>query len=72
VVVAKMIKSSSVALIPDINETGFIEMAGNEVFKIAVNRLSSLAQDTLKACDMDSDELDWMVPHQANIPLKKY
>ncbi|CAC9446527.1 3-oxoacyl-[acyl-carrier-protein] synthase, KASIII (EC [uncultured Gammaproteobacteria bacterium] len=52
-----------------INETGFIEMAGNEVFKIAVNRLSSLAQDTLKACDMDSDELDWMVPHQANIRI---
>jgi 3-oxoacyl-[acyl-carrier-protein] synthase-3 len=51
VVVAKMIKSSSAALIPDIsnsnntiNETGFIEMAGNEVFKIAVNRLSSLAE----------------------------
>ncbi|CAC9600726.1 3-oxoacyl-[acyl-carrier-protein] synthase, KASIII (EC 2.3.1.180) [uncultured Gammaproteobacteria bacterium] len=52
-----------------INETGFIEMAGNEVFKIAVNRLSSLAEDTLKACDMDSDELDWMVPHQANIRI---
>ncbi|CAC9983139.1 3-oxoacyl-[acyl-carrier-protein] synthase, KASIII (EC 2.3.1.180) [uncultured Gammaproteobacteria bacterium] len=52
-----------------INETGFIEMAGNEVFKIAVNRLSSLAEDTLKACDIDSDELDWMVPHQANIRI---
>ena len=52
-----------------INETGFIEMAGNEVFKIAVNRLSSLAEDTLKACNMSSDELDWMVPHQANIRI---
>ncbi|SHN91154.1 beta-ketoacyl-ACP synthase III [bacterium endosymbiont of Bathymodiolus sp. 5 South] len=52
-----------------INETGFIEMAGNEVFKIAVNRLSSLAQDTLKACNMGADELDWMVPHQANIRI---
>ncbi len=52
-----------------INETGFIEMAGNEVFKIAVNHLSSLAEDTLKACNIDSVDLDWMVPHQANIRI---
>ncbi|AYQ56938.1 3-oxoacyl-[acyl-carrier-protein] synthase, KASIII [Bathymodiolus thermophilus thioautotrophic gill symbiont] len=52
-----------------INETGFIEMAGNEVFKIAVSRLSSLAQDTLTACNMTAEELDWMVPHQANIRI---
>jgi len=48
-----------------INETGFIEMAGNEVFKIAVNRLSELAEETLKEVGMSSEELDWMVPHQA-------
>lgn len=52
-----------------INETGFIEMAGNEVFKIAVSQLSSLAQDTLSACNLTSKELDWMVPHQANIRI---
>jgi 3-oxoacyl-[acyl-carrier-protein] synthase-3 len=52
-----------------INETGFIKMSGNEVFKIAVNRLSSLAEETLKECNMSSDELDWMVPHQANIRI---
>jgi 3-oxoacyl-[acyl-carrier-protein] synthase III len=48
---------------------GYIEMAGNEVFKIAVNRLSSLAEETLKECNMSTDELDWMVPHQANIRI---
>ncbi len=52
-----------------INETGFIEMAGNEVFKIAVSRLSSLAEETLSACNMTSENLDWMVPHQANIRI---
>ncbi len=52
-----------------INETGFIEMAGNEVFKIAVSRLSSLAEDTLNEVGMSSEELDWMVPHQANIRI---
>ncbi len=52
-----------------INEIGFVEMEGNEVFKIAVSRLSALAEETLKACNMSADELDWMVPHQANIRI---
>ncbi|KAA0446185.1 MAG: ketoacyl-ACP synthase III [Candidatus Thioglobus sp.] len=52
-----------------INEVGFIQMSGNEVFKIAVNHLADLAQETLKACDINSKELDWMVPHQANIRI---
>jgi 3-oxoacyl-[acyl-carrier-protein] synthase-3 len=52
-----------------INETGFIEMAGNEVFKIAVSRLSELAADTLKEANMHPEKLDWMVPHQANIRI---
>jgi len=52
-----------------INETGTIEMAGNEVYKIAVNRLSDLAEATLKDCNMTSVDLAWMVPHQANIRI---
>lgn len=52
-----------------INETGFIEMAGNEVFKIAVSRLSKLAEETLRECEMGVEDLDWMVPHQANIRI---
>ena len=52
-----------------INKTGTIEMAGNEVYRIAVNRLSDLAEETLKDCNMTSDDLSWMVPHQANIRI---
>jgi len=52
-----------------INETGTIEMMGNEVYRIAVNRLSDLAEETLKDCNMSSDDLAWMVPHQANIRI---
>ncbi len=52
-----------------INETGIIEMMGNEVYRIAVNRLSNLAEETLKDCNMTSDDLAWMVPHQANIRI---
>jgi len=52
-----------------INETGTIEMMGNEVYRIAVNQLSDLAEETLKDCNMTSDDLSWMVPHQANIRI---
>ncbi len=52
-----------------INELGTIQMEGNEVFKIAVNRLSDLAEETLKDCNMTSEDLTWMVPHQANIRI---
>ena len=52
-----------------INELGTIEMEGNEVFKIAVNKLSELAEDTLKECNITSEDIDWMVPHQANIRI---
>jgi 3-oxoacyl-[acyl-carrier-protein] synthase-3 len=52
-----------------INETGTIEMMGNEVYRIAVNRLSDLAEETLKDCNMTIDDLAWMVPHQANIRI---
>jgi len=44
-------------------------MMGNEVYKIAVNQLSDLAEETLKDCNMTSDDLAWMVPHQANIRI---
>jgi 3-oxoacyl-[acyl-carrier-protein] synthase III len=52
-----------------IDELGTIQMEGNEVFKIAVNRLSDLAEETLRDCNMTAEELTWMVPHQANIRI---
>ena len=44
-------------------------MTGNEVYRIAVNRLSDLAEEMLKDCNLTSDELTWMVPHQANVRI---
>lgn len=52
-----------------INELGFITMSGSEVFKIAVNKLSALAVDSLRATKFNSDDIDFMVPHQANIRI---
>ena len=45
---------------------GFIEMEGKEVFKHAVDKLSSSLEEALKASNKKIDELDWLVPHQAN------
>ncbi|MCG9786331.1 beta-ketoacyl-ACP synthase III [Vibrio mediterranei] len=44
----------------------WLNMSGNEVFKVAVTQLSKLVKDTLAANDMDKSALDWLVPHQAN------
>ncbi|MCP5469820.1 MAG: ketoacyl-ACP synthase III [Chlamydiales bacterium] len=44
----------------------FIEMEGREVFKHAVRRMESAAQECLDRVQMKEKELDWVVPHQAN------
>jgi len=44
----------------------FMYMKGNDVFKVAVTRLSELVTQTLEANNIDKSELDWLVPHQAN------
>lgn len=47
----------------------FIEMDGQAVFKFAVEALAATAQETLAAHRMTGDDVDWMVPHQANIRI---
>lgn len=46
-----------------------IMMAGNEVFKVAVKTLASIAQTALDANDMTLDDVDWLIPHQANLRI---
>jgi 3-oxoacyl-[acyl-carrier-protein] synthase-3 len=47
----------------------FVEMRGNEVFKMAVNTLGRIVDETLAANDMSKSDIDWLVPHQANIRI---
>lgn len=47
-------------------ETGVINMKGNEVFKMAVNTLGRIVDETLAANGMEKEAVDWLVPHQAN------
>mgnify|MGYP001310463232 CR=1 FL=1 len=52
-------------------EPEFIEMKGNDVFKIAVNTLGKLATSTLDKNNMSVDQIDWLIPHQANSRIIK-
>ena len=47
----------------------FIEMKGNEVFKMAVNTLGRIVDETLAANNMQKSDVDWLIPHQANIRI---
>jgi 3-oxoacyl-[acyl-carrier-protein] synthase-3 len=47
----------------------FIQMRGNEVFRVAVNTLCQIAQETLDAASIPAGELSWLVPHQANLRI---
>lgn len=47
----------------------FVEMKGNEVFKVAVNTLGKIVDETLSANHMAKSDIDWLVPHQANLRI---
>ena len=47
----------------------FTHMRGNEVFKMAVNTLGRIVDETLHANSMKKSDIDWLVPHQANIRI---
>ncbi len=50
-------------------ESDTIEMQGNQVFKMAVNTLDAIVDQTLDANQLKKSDIDWLVPHQANIRI---
>ncbi len=50
-------------------ETAAIHMTGSEVFKVAVRTLGDIAAATLEKAGVGKEELDWLVPHQANVRI---
>ena len=47
----------------------FLHMKGNEVFKVAVKKLESIAVDAIKRNNLTVEKIDWFIPHQANIRI---
>ncbi|MET0548982.1 MAG: beta-ketoacyl-ACP synthase III [Xanthomonas sp.] len=48
---------------------GGIQMKGSEVFKYAVKALDAVVDETLDANGLDKHDLDWLIPHQANLRI---
>jgi 3-oxoacyl-[acyl-carrier-protein] synthase-3 len=46
-----------------------IKMAGNQLFKVAVRALADVSQEALKYNGLTSDDIDVMIPHQANLRI---
>ncbi len=51
--------------------TGYLRMQGNQVFRHAVEKLASTAETSLEHAGLTADDVDWIVPHQANIRIIK-
>ncbi len=49
--------------------SGFTEMQGGEVFKFAVNAMSEAAQEALAFNQLSVEQIDWFIPHQANVRI---
>jgi 3-oxoacyl-[acyl-carrier-protein] synthase-3 len=47
----------------------YMQMKGNEVFRVAVTTLGAIVDDTLAANQMTRADIDWLVPHQANLRI---
>ena len=57
---------------PNSTENGvrqLIGMRGNEVFKLAVNIMGDIVDEVLAASQLEKSDIDWLVPHQANIRI---
>ena len=50
-------------------ERAFVEMRGNEVFKMAVNTLGRIVDETLEHNGLKKSDIDWLIPHQANFRI---
>ncbi len=60
----------STGFLPEEKNAGVrVLMTGNEVFKHAVKALDSVVEETLEANGLDRHDIDWLIPHQANLRI---
>jgi 3-oxoacyl-[acyl-carrier-protein] synthase-3 len=51
------------------NKLNTVKMRGNEVFKVAVTKLSEVVDEVLEVNDLREEDIDFLVPHQANLRI---
>jgi 3-oxoacyl-[acyl-carrier-protein] synthase-3 len=47
----------------------FLRMDGQAVFKLAVRVLDEVARETVSRCGLTLEDIDWLIPHQANVRI---
>ncbi len=55
--------------IGELKELPHIKMKGGEVFKLAVNALNDIVDETLTQNQIEQSAIDWLIPHQANLRI---
>lgn len=55
--------------LPNAEKPEYLTMQGNETFKIAVRELANVVEETLQANQLEKEQIDWLVPHQANLRI---
>ncbi|MBS1982586.1 MAG: beta-ketoacyl-ACP synthase 3, partial [Bdellovibrionales bacterium] len=53
----------------NVEERPYVTMQGQDVFKMGTRGMAQAAEEVLKLCGVDKHQLDWFVPHQANIRI---
>ncbi|MEE9451937.1 MAG: beta-ketoacyl-ACP synthase III [Gammaproteobacteria bacterium] len=53
------------------NQSEYVHMQGHEVFKMAVNTLGAIVEEAIEKSDYEKKDIDWLVPHQANLRIIK-
>jgi 3-oxoacyl-[acyl-carrier-protein] synthase-3 len=53
----------------EVGDIAALRMKGNEVFKVAVKTLENLVDDVLEKNHLEKGQIDWLIPHQANIRI---
>ena len=53
----------------DTQDAGYLKMEGKEVFRHAVQKLAAVADEVMEQAGVQGDQIDWVVPHQANIRI---
>lgn len=61
--------ANGVSVLPRDGEGAALRMKGNEVFKVAVKTLGNMVDDVLEKNGLEKGEIDWLIPHQANIRI---
>ena len=49
----------------------YLQMVGNSVFRLAVSAMGSVVEDLMSQNNIDKNDIDWLIPHQANLRIIK-